>query len=342
MGTNASLRKADRVQNDEFYTRLEDIELELKHYKEHFKGKIVFCNCDDPFESNFFKYFAMNFNHLGLKKLICTCYRQSPVAWAQFSLFENEHVVIKTEGGRDPYKIEINEVVDYNGDGAIDISDIKWLLQNDKNSLTILNGDGDFRSEECIGLLEEADIVVTNPPFSLFREYVAQLVEHNKKYLIIGNKNAITYKEIFPLLKDNKLWIGYSSPNEFMLPDGTITKQINGLTRWFTNLDISKRHEEMILYKHYIPSEFSKYDNYNAVNVDKTADIPCDYYELMGVPITFLDKYNPDQFEIVDAINRYSLFDIQNTNEKVRAARSHTCNIDGKATYFRIIIRRKQ
>ena len=210
MAKNANLGKAKIAKKDEFYTRLEDIELELKHYKSHFKKKTVFCNCDDPFESNFFKYFAINFNHLGLKKLICTCYATSPIAWAQLSLFENEHVIVKTIEGRDAYKIEINEIADYNDDGSIDITDVKWLLQNDKNSLSVLKGDGDFRSEECVELLKEADIVVTNPPFSLFREYVAQLVKYNKKFLIIGNINAVTYKEIFPLLKDNKMWAGFS------------------------------------------------------------------------------------------------------------------------------------
>jgi len=203
MAKNENLRRASREKNDEFYTQLVDIEKELAHYKQHFKDKVVFCNCDDPYESNFFKYFAMNFNYLGLKKLICTSYHQSPVAWAQLSLFENEQVIIKTEGGKDPYKIEINQVDDFNYDGAVDLADVKWLLQNDKNSLTVLKGDGDFRSRECVGLLRQADIVVTNPPFSLFREYLAQLVTYNKKFLIIGNKNAITYKEVFRFLHQN-------------------------------------------------------------------------------------------------------------------------------------------
>ncbi|MBQ8434347.1 MAG: adenine-specific methyltransferase EcoRI family protein [Clostridia bacterium] len=309
MADNSSLHRASRAKNDEFYTQLVDIEQELNHYKQHFKGKTVFCNCDDPFESNFFKYFAMNFNHLGLKKLICTCYRQSPIAWAQLSLFENEYVIVKTEGGKDPYKIEINEVADYNCDGAVDLADVKWLLQNDKNSLSVLQGDGDFRSEECIELLKEADIVVTNPPFSLFREYVAQLMEYNKEFIIIGNKNSITYKEIFPLFSQDRIWLGYRNINADMwlvvpddrdcekIVDGKRLKHI--MACWFTNLPTTKRSEFLPLYKRYNPDEYPKYDNYDAINVDKVSDIPYDYDGVMGVPITFLDKYNPDQFEIV-------------------------------------------
>ncbi|MBS7401689.1 MAG: modification methylase, partial [Eubacteriales bacterium] len=203
------LINAKRIKFNEFYTRLNDIELELKHYKEQFKNKVVFCNCDDPYESNFFKYFAMNFNQLGLKKLIATCYDNSPVAYTQFAfLGVNENKVYPNKN-RHAYKIEINEVTDLNHDGAVDLSDVKLLLQNKKNTLVHLQCDGDFRSEECIELLKQADIVVTNPPFSLFREYVAQLVEYNKKFIIIGNPNAVSYKEIFSLIKDNKLWFGY-------------------------------------------------------------------------------------------------------------------------------------
>lgn len=285
---NASLSRAKNAKNDEFYTQLVDIENELRHYKAHFQGKVVFCNCDDPYESNFFKYFALNFNYLGLKKLICTCYTGSPIVGEQLSLFPEKN----------PYKIEISEVTDENGDGAIDLADVETLLKNRHNTRSKLKS-GDFRDEECVNLLKEADIVVTNPPFSLFREYVAQLIAYDKKFLIIGNKNAITYKEIFPLLKDNKMWLGYESPNEFKDKNGQITKQINGLTRWFTNLDVKKRHETLRLYKTYTPEEFPKYDNYDAINVDKVSDIPYDYTGVMGVPITFLDKYNPEQFEIV-------------------------------------------
>ena len=354
MAKNDNLRRASREKNDEFYTQLVDIERELAHYKQHFKDKVVFCNCDDPYESNFFKYFAINFNYLGLKKLICTCYRQSPVAWAQLSLFENEHVIVKTEGGKDPYKIEINQVDDYNNDGAVDLADVKWLLQNDKNSLTVLKGDGDFRSDECVELLKQADIVVTNPPFSLFREYLAQLVEYNKKFLIIGNQNAITYKEVFPLLKENKMWLGasiHSGDREFRIPDhyevrskslridkdGNRYIRVVGI-RWFTNLDYEERHEDLILYKKYCAEEYPNYDNYDAINVDKTCDIPCDYFGVMGVPITFLDKFNPFQFELLG---------IMNTGEENPGIRYPNTPhgrpiINGVEKYLRILIRRKQ
>ncbi len=304
-----TLRNARRNKADEFYTRLPDIEAELKHYKEQLAGKIIFCNCDDPYESNFFKYFAMNFNFLGLKKLIATCYDTSPVAYTQLSLFDDGKRV--PNANRRAYKIEIAEVADYNGDGAVDLSDIEWLLQNGKNTLSLLKGNGDFRSAECVELLKEADIVVTNPPFSLFREYVAQLMEYGKKFLIIGNKNAITYRGIFPLIKTQQLWLGYRNINAdmwFVVPenykyekilDGKRVKHIMGC--WFTNLDTSKRHEVLPLYKQYSPEEYPKYDNYDAIEVGKTSDIPYDYDGVMGVPITFLDKYNPDQFEIIGA-----------------------------------------
>lgn len=340
MGTNAKLRKADKAKNDEFYTQLADIENELSHYKEFFKGKIVLCNCDDSYESNFFKYFAMNFNFLGLKKLIATCYDSSPVVGEQLSLFPDKR----------PYKIEITEVTDENGDGAIDLADVEYLLKNKHNTRAKLKS-GDFRSEECIKLLKQADVVVTNPPFSLFREYVAQLIEYNKKFLIIGNQNAITYKEIFSLIKNGKIWGGYmfNKTLEFEIPNNYEGMERNGkkygrvpAITWYTNLDTQKRHTDLILYKTYTPEEYPKYDNYPAINVDKTADIPYDYDGLMGVPITFLDKYNPEQYEIIDAINRYSLFDVFGTNEQVRKNHSHTCNINGEAKYFRIIIRRKK
>lgn len=349
MAKNASLRKADRAKNDEFYTQLTDIEKELKNYKTEFLGKIVFCNCDDPYESNFFKYFAMNFNHLGLKKLICTCYATSPVAWVQLSLFDNENIVVKKENGKQPYKIEITEVQDYNGDGAVDLTDVEYLLKNKKNVLSILNGDGDFRSQECIELLKEADIVVTNPPFSLFREYVAQLVEYNKKFIIIGNQNAITYKEIFPLLKNDQMWLGYGFSGNVCFFHNTryedyakSSQHKEGMIRvsgvmWFTNIDIQKRHENMILYKKYSADEYPYYDNYPAINVDKTVDIPVDYDGLMGVPITFFDKYNPSQFEIIDGIGRYSILDNENTKKDGK----YLSMINGVAKYFRIIIKKR-
>lgn len=312
---NETLNKAARAKKDEFYTQLSDIEAEMRHYKEHFRDKTVLCNCDDPFESNFFKYFALNFNYLGLKKLIATCYIDSPVAGDQLSLFDVVNLPIRSSDGKRPYKIEITEVTDENKDGAVDLSDVEILLKNKKNLLTLLQGNGDFRSQECIELLKEADIIVTNPPFSLFREYVAQLMEYSKKFIIIGNQNAITYKEIFPLIKDNKLWLGqsiHSGDREFRVPDSYPLKaagfridkngnkyiRVKGV-RWYTNLDVPIRHEELTLYKQYTPEEYPQYDNYDAIEVSKTAEIPYDYEGIMGVPITFLDKYNPEQFEIL-------------------------------------------
>ena len=327
MAGNAGLTKANKAKKDEFYTQLSDIEAELKHYKKHFVGKTVFCNCDDPYESNFFKYFAMNFNYLGLKKLIATCYDSSPVIGEQLSLFPDKR----------PYMIQINEVIDENGDGAIDLTDVEYLLKNRKNTIKKLK-DGDFRSDECVALLKEADIVCTNPPFSLFREYVAQLVKYNKQFLIIGNQNAITYKEIFPLIKNNKLWLGkgfkgnigfFKSPYEDIAAssqhkDGMI--RVSGVM-WFTNMDYPERHTDIDLYKKYTSEEYPNYDNYNAINVNKTADIPDDYFGEIGVPITFLDKHNPSQFEIIR-------FRKGNDGKDL-------C-INGKCPYFRIIIRRKQ
>lgn len=316
MPGNKKLHAANRAKKDEFYTQLPDIENELKHYKHHFKDKTVFCNCDDPYESNFFKYFAANFNVLGLKKLIATCYDGSTISGTQLELFdETVEFGNKINKTRVPHKIVITEVVDLNGDGAVSLADVELLLQNDKNILTRLKGSGDFRSQECIELLKEADIVVTNPPFSLFREYVEQLVQYDKKFLIIGNVNSVTYKDFFSLIKQNKVWIGasiHSGDREFQVPNdyplnaagfriddkGNKFIRVKGV-RWFTNLDYLQRHEELILYKKYDLEEYPKYDNYDAINVNKTADIPYDYDGAMGVPITFLDKYNPEQFEII-------------------------------------------
>lgn len=317
MAGNKDLGKAKDAKKDEFYTQLEDIELEMKHYKEHFKGKTVLCNCDDPFESNFFKFFAMNFNHLGLKKLIATCYVSSPVMYTQLSLFDDmEQTYTKPADPRKkPYKVEITEVGDENGDGAFDLDDIKILLKKKKNVCTVLKGDGDFRSDECIELLKEADIVVTNPPFSLFSEYTGLLIAHNKKFIIIGSMNAFTYKEIFPLLKDNKMWIGpsiHSGDRKFYVPDdyplmasgcgvdsnGKRFIRVKGV-RWFTNLDIKQRHESLILVKTYDPIKYPTYQTFDAIDVKSVADIPCDYYGVMGVPKNFIDVYNPEQFEIL-------------------------------------------
>ncbi len=317
MAGNSDLKKANKAKKDEFYTQLADIEIEMKHYRKHFKDKVVFCNCDDPYESNFFKYFAMNFNFLGIKKLVATCYMGSPVVGEQFEQLSIFDILPseETTPKRFPYKIEITEVIDINGDGAVDLTDVEYLLRNKNNALSLLKGDGDFRSPECVEILKQADIVVTNPPFSLFRDFVAQLVEYNKQFIIIGNVNAITYKEIFALIKDNKMWMGYSihsGDREFRVPDdyplnasgyrideqGRKYIRVKGV-RWFTNMDYIERHTDLDLYKRYTPEEYSQYKNYDAINVDKTADVPEDYYGVMGVPITFLDKYNPDQFEIV-------------------------------------------
>jgi hypothetical protein len=367
-----TMLEAQKNSNDEFYTQLGDIENELYHYKSHFKGKTVFCNCDDPYESNFFKYFAMNFNFLGLKKLIATCYVTSPVMYTQLSLFDDmEQTVTKpVDPNKKPYKVEITEVKDENGDGAFNLEDIKHLLKNKKNVCTVLKGNGDFRSDECIALLKEADIVVTNPPFSLFREYIALLIEYNKQFIVLSNQNAITYKEFFPYLMQNKIWIGYGFNKSFVYktpypnkleanrkfviskgydPDEGYVK-VPGIC-WFTNLDIEKRHEELILYKNYNPNEYPQYDNYDAINIDKVTDIPIDYNGIMGVPITFMDKYNPDQFEILGITDRnaqygyrtrvYTETDAKNFNDLNRGPVLRINN-EYKVVYTRIFIRRKE
>lgn len=353
MAGNTSLNKANKAKNDEFYTQLADIELELKHYRKHFMGKTVFCNCDDPYESNFFKYFAMNFNFLGLKKLVATCYKGSPIIYTQLSMFGEQETITAIESEKKPYKIEITEVTDINGDGAVDLSDVEYLLRNNKNSLTLLDGDGDFRSPECVEILKQADIVVTNPPFSLFREFVAQLVEYEKKFLIIGGQNATTYKEIFPLLKDNKMWLGFrcgdmaftvpeyyeEKETRFWIDDNGQKWRSLGNICWYTNLDHKKRHEEIELYKKYTPEEYPKYDNYNAINVDKVADIPEDYDGVMGVPITFLDKYNSDQFEIIGATESEGKgFSMGLWDEESKVAQPL---VNGERKYKRIFIKRK-
>ena len=309
---NKNLNAAKVAKKDEFYTQLSDIERELQHYWQHFRGKVVLCNCDDPYESNFFKYFALRFNQLGLKKLICTCYNGSPVTGNELAIhfdgFDDD------EPKKIAYKVEITEVKDENGDGAVDLSDVQYLLKNDKNVLAILKT-GDFRSQECIELLKEADIVVTNPPFSLFLEYIGQLMKYQKKFLIIGNMNSITCKEIFPYVQNNKMWIGpsiSSGDRKFYVPDdyplnaagcgvdsdGKRFIRVKGV-RWFTNLDHNKRHEDLDLVCRYSEDEYPTFDNFDAIEVGKTSDIPYDYDGIMGVPITFLDKYNPDQFEIL-------------------------------------------
>lgn len=308
---NQSLGNARGAKQDEFYTQLSDISNELKHYRVQLRGKTIFCNCDDPFESNFFKYFALNFNALGLKKLVATSYLKSPVAGAVLPFDDIEG--LKPEG-KEPYAIEINAVPDQNHDGATDLSDVEYLLTHDANTARTLHSDGtygagDFRSRECVELLKQSDIVITNPPFSLFREFIAQLVAHDKQFLIIGNKNAITYKEAFALIQDNKMRTGYRNINSdmwFEVPDGAAyEKVVNGknvkhiMAIWLTNLDVAKHQETLTLFKKYTPDEYPTYCNYDAIEVNKVANIPVDYSGAMGVPITFLDKYNPAQFEII-------------------------------------------
>lgn len=296
---NRNLQSAKAAKNDEFYTQLADIENELKNYTAQFRNKIVLLNCDDPFESNFFKYFASSFNSLGLKKLIATSYMPSAVAFTQLSIADiaGAREILLSREKKTPLKIEINQVPDSNNDGAVDLSDVSWLLQNNKNVSTPLKGNGDFRSTECVELLKEADIICTNPPFSLAREYIAQLFAYNKKFLIIGDDNWVTLKEVFPLIKENKIWRGYKKVKVFVQPDGT-TKKF-GNKGWFTNLDVDKRHHPLDLYQRYTPEKYPKYYNYDAIEVGEVKNIPEDYFEPMGVPITFLDKYNPDQFEIL-------------------------------------------
>ena len=344
------LNAAAKAKKDEFYTQLTDIEKEMRYYRKHFKGKTVLCNCDDPFESNFFKYFVLNFNRLGLKKLIATCYATSPIAGQQLSLFD---VVGGDEEQRNkPYKAVVTKVYDVTGDGGVDMFDVAELFKTHENELVELEGNGDFRSEECLALLDEADIVVTNPPFSLFREYVAVLMEHQKKFVIMGNINAVTYKEFFPLIKDGLVWPGasFNKTMEFILPDdyqkwnyrmadGRKVGKVPTIA-WYTNLDIKKRHEELILVKKYAghEDEYPKYDNYDAIEVSKVADIPFDYDGVMGVPITFLDKFNPDQFEIIGA--DFDLAKALTVNGKIKP-NPQRFYINGKRKYSRILIKNK-
>ena len=337
---NKNLNNAKIAKKDEFYTQLTDIERELQHYWQHFKDKVVLCNCDDPYESNFFKYFALRFNQLGLKKLICTCYNGSPVQGNELMIDFGD---FSDEPKKIAYKVEITEVKDLNGDGAVDLSDVRYLLQNDKNVLSTLKT-GDFRDPECIELLKQADIVVTNPPFSLFREYIGQLMKYEKNFLIIGSQNNVTYKEVFQLIMENKVWLGYKSGDmSFRVPEDYEPRETRywqdetgqkwrslGNICWFTNLDHNKRHEELDLVCRYSPEEYPMYDNYRIINVNKIDDIPCDYDGVMGVPITFLDKYNPKQFEVLGMANSARWL-------------SYECYtiINGRKIYNRVIIRNK-
>ena len=330
MSANRNLNTAKAKKKDEFYTQLSDIENELRFYRDHFRGKVIYCNCDDPRVSKFFHFFSLQFRFLGLKKLITTCYKNQQrdmfsrndaekAIWLEYNGTENETAIPSLE----------------------DIG------------VHYLEGDGDFRSQECIDLLKQADVVVTNPPFSLFREYVAQLMKYEKKFIIIGNKNAIKYKEIFPLIEDNRLWVGNTPMSRDLLFDvpkdyaqelvetrkeGSAYKIVDGVVKgrsqgiWFTNLDHKKRHEELILWKRYSPEEYPTYDNYNAINVNKVAEIPYDYDGEMGVPITFIDKYNPDQFDII-GLDRPIMSKL--------TGKVSCFYLNGKELYSRIVIRRK-
>ena len=301
MGKSDNLRRAKEIKDDEYYTYIGDIENELKYYKKQFENKVILCNCDDPYESNFFKYFVLNFKQFKLKKLIATCYNGSKVTGKQLSLFdlfddEDDMLFEKTA-----YKIEIVEVDDFNNDGAVDLSDVEYLLKNDKNVLTKLKGNGDYRSDECIELLKEADIVVTNPPFSIWHEYVVDLMNYEKEFLIIGRIDVINYVDIAPLIINNKMWRGYNTVSSFMRPDGTVKKF--GNVCWWTNLDVKKRHEEIILFKKYNKEDYPSYFNYDGIDVDSVDSIPKDWFGHMGVPTSFLDKYNPEQFRIIGTAN---------------------------------------
>ena len=316
MAKNNNLHTAKTAKNDEFYTMLTDIEKEMRYYKDFFKGKVVYCNCDDARESNFFKYFSLNFEFLGLKKLITTGYKA-----------DGKGVVLVYEG-------------DKNGNRRVD---------NEEIIVNELNGDGDFRSEECIEYLKQADVVVTNPPFSLFRQYVKQLMDYNKKFIIIGNNNALTYKDIFQLIKDNKIWLGINSNKtlEYSMPMSYEKwERIEGNRKygkvpaisWFTNIENKKRTQPIDLYKRYSFEEYPKYDNFDAINVDKVADIPMDYDGIMGVPITFLDNYCPTQFEIIDA--RAIALNDKQKNKSTYLIKDADGAINGKPTYARICIKK--
>ncbi|WGF94013.1 adenine-specific methyltransferase EcoRI family protein [Aequorivita marisscotiae] len=331
---HSNLRTAKKVKKDEFYTQLTDISKEMKHYKNHFKDKVVYCNCDDPRVSNFFHFFSYNFEKLGLKKLITTCYKSQSMDL--FSENDSEQAIYLEYTG------------DKNGNFVPDPEEI---------GIVELKGDGDFRSKESIELLKQADIVVTNPPFSLFREFISQLDEYNKKFIIIGNVNAITYKETFRLIKENNLWLGasiHSGDREFGVPDdypltaagsridenGNKFIRVKGV-RWFTNLDYKERHEDLILYKNYTTEEFPTYDNYDAINVNKTKDIPMDYKGVMGVPITFLDKYNPDQFDIL-GLSASAGYDEEIVGIPFKGVKDARPLVNGKVTYARIFIKNKK
>jgi hypothetical protein len=370
--TNKLLHNAKRSKSDEFYTQYRDIQKEIEAYIEFnpnvFRGRVVYCNCDDPFESNFFRYFVLNFKRIGLKQLITTSYKPSPIANTQLKLFDDDTTLTKVRGRPKitANKFIINEVGDIDGDGEFSLKDVALQLkQNKNNEWTPLKGDGDFRNDESVALLKQSDIVITNPPFSLFREYIKQLVDYDKDFLIIANINAITYKEVFPLIKENKIWLGTGMGrwiSGFIVPesydlygseariddDGTRIVATNNCL-WFTNLDHGKRHQPLPLmtmsdnikfssHKEIKGKEYKKYDNYDAIEIPYSDAIPNDYKGVMGVPITFLDKYNPDQFEIIGASDngavdeKYKLSHFKKHNEPY---------INGNKTYKRIFIKRR-
>lgn len=351
MAKNRNLNEAAKAKKDKFYTQLDDIAEEVRHYRDFFKGKTVLCNCDDPFESDFFQYFALMFNTLEIKKLITTSYADSPIAGKEINLFPD---------GKTAYMTEVNELRDWNGDGAEDLNDVKFAIEHGIYKTTKLEGDekycaGDFRSKELIELLKQADVVVTNPPFSVFREYVKQLIDYDKKFLIIGNMNAITYKEIFPLIMQNKMWLGYGFNGGnayFSLPYGAykyfadgVYDEATGLVKfrnvaWYTNIETPKRYWELTLWKKYSPEDNPRYDNYDAIEVSRTNEIPEDYFGVMGVPITFLDKYCPTQFEILGATESEGVGfsnGLWHDDSKYKQA-----TINGKKVYKRLFIRRRR
>lgn len=360
MAGNETLSARNRTPADEFYTQLTDIEAEVRHYRDQFRGKVVLCNCDDPYESNFFKFFAMNFNHLGIKKLITTCFAGSSIAGGQLPLFDLAGLR-SSPPPKEPYMVEITEVSDLNHDGAIDMCDVEYLLRNDANVLRRLEGDGDFRSPECVALLKEADVVVTNPPFSLFQEYLDQLLKSGKQFLILGDQNAVTYSDVFAQIMANNVWFGYENggikwfqvPDDYDIKTESRKKLVNGVKYfsmgriyWYTNLDTTKRHEFITLYKSYTPDEYPTYTNYPAIEVSRVADIPSDYEGAMGVPITFLDKYNPEQFEILGSSTRLSepmsKFAERGTYGGGGRQRFYLPEVDGthRRMYERIVVRR--
>ena len=371
--SNSKLHKANKAKNDEFYTQLVDIEKELKYYKNQFRGKVVYCNCDDPFESNFFRYFVLNFKKLGLRRLITTNYRPSPMANIQLGLLGDDKPLTKS-GGRPrttANRFIVNEVHDMDDDGKFNLKDITQQLKTNKhNEWTPLEGDGDFRSDESINLLKQSDIVVTNPPFSLFREYIKQLVDYDKKFLIIGNMNAITYKEVFPLLKENKVWLGNNYKINagamfFEIPENIANlEQVREIktnesgkkvyitrvqgVRWFTNLDHGRRHQPLPLMteaeviKFVTKKPFEKYDNYNAIDVSLVKNIPSDYDGIMGVPMSIFDKHSPEQFEILGSdynVKEGLLPKLVNPKWTGKLDRGY---VNNKRLYTRILIKHKK